>query len=281
MADKKFGLAGVMGWPVGHSRSPLLHNYWIRKYGLNGSYVLLPVAPERLPEAVRGLAALGFAGCNVTLPHKVEAMSLVDSVAPMARRIGAINTIVVQPDGSLHGLNNDGFGYLASLLDADPTWRADAGPITVLGAGGAARAVLVALAERGATEIRLLNRTDAKAQALAAEVGAPVRALPWASRREALADVAMLVNTTSQGMHGNPPLDLDLAALPRQALVSDVIYVPLETPLLAQARARGNPTVNGLGMLMNQARPAFEAWFGVMPEITPELQQIMEASIQA
>jgi shikimate dehydrogenase len=279
MALGKYALAGVMGWPVGHSRSPLLHNHWIKQYGLNGAYVLLPVAPGRLADAVRGLSALGFAGCNVTLPHKVDAMALVDSVAPMAREIGAINTIVVQPDGSLHGINNDGFGYIASLLEARPNWRADAGPITVLGAGGAARAVLVALAQRGAKEIRLLNRTFDKAQGLAREIGAPVAALPWEQRHDALADVAMLVNTTSQGMHGNAALDLKLDALPRQALVSDVIYVPLETPLLAQARARGNPTVNGLGMLMNQARPAFEAWFGVLPEITPELRRIMEASI--
>ena len=279
MSDNKFCLAGVMGMPVAHSRSPRLHNHWIAQYGLTGSYVLLPVAPRNLQAALLGLPALGFAGCNVTLPHKVSAMALVHDVDANARRIGAINTIVVRPDGTLQGFNNDGFGYIQSLLDADPAWRADAGPITVLGAGGAARAVLVALAERGATEIRLVNRSAAKAVALAAEFGAPIRAFPWESRHDALADVAMLVNTTSQGMHGNPPLDLDLSALPRHALVSDVIYVPLETPLLAQARARGNPTVNGLGMLMNQARPAFQAWFGVMPEITPELRRAMELSI--
>jgi shikimate dehydrogenase len=197
----------------------------------------------------------------------------------MAKRMGAMNTIVVQPDGSLKGFNNDGFGYIQSLLDAQPDWRADAGPITVLGAGGASRAVVLSLADRGAKEIRLLNRTDAKAQALAAEFGAPVKALPWAERHAALADVALLVNTTSQGMHGNPALELDLAALPKHALVSDVIYVPLETPLLAAARLRGNPTVNGLGMLLNQARPAFHAWFGVMPEITPELRRAIEATL--
>jgi shikimate dehydrogenase len=279
MAAGNYVLAGVMGWPVGHSRSPLLHNYWIKQYGLSGAYVLLPVAPGKLADAVRGLPALGFAGCNVTVPHKVEAMALVDSVAPMARVVGAINTIVVRPDGSLHGANNDGFGYIESILEAQPDWRPDAGPITVLGAGGAARAVLVALAQRGAREIRLLNRSLDKARALASELGAPITALPWEARHDALADVAMLVNTTTQGMSGNPALELELAALPHHALVSDIVYVPLETPLLAQARARGNPTVNGLGMLMHQARPAFEAWFGVLPEITPELRRIMEASI--
>jgi shikimate dehydrogenase len=279
MSSSPFGLAGIVGWPVAHSRSPKLHNYWIEKYGLNGAYVQLPVAPGMLDQAIGGLKALGFRGCNITLPHKVDALKLVDEVDPMAKRMGAMNTIVVQPDGSLKGFNNDGFGYIQSLLDAQPDWRADAGPITVLGAGGAARAVVLSLADRGAKEIRLLNRTDAKAQALAAEFGAPVKALPWNDRHNALADVALLVNTTSQGMHGNPALELDLAALPKHALVSDVIYVPLETPLLAAARQRGNPTVNGLGMLLNQARPAFHAWFGVMPELTPELRRAIEATL--
>jgi len=279
MSHSKFCLAGVMGWPVAHSRSPRLHNYWIQKYGLTGSYVLLPVQPENLVAAVAGLPALGFAGCNITIPHKVTAMALVQDIDPNAKRMGAINTIVVQPDGSLKGFNNDGFGYIQSLLDAKPDWRADAGPITVLGAGGAARAVVLSLAERGAKEIRLLNRSEDKAQALATAFGSPVKVLPWAQRHEALANIALLVNTTNQGMHGNPALDLDLAALPTTALVSDVIYVPLETPLLAAARARGNPTVNGLGMLLNQARPAFQAWFGVMPEITPELRHAIESSL--
>ncbi|MGA8783690.1 MAG: shikimate dehydrogenase, partial [Polaromonas sp.] len=171
--DKKFGLAGVMGWPVSHSRSPTLHNYWIKHYGLTGAYVLLPVEPGNLPAALKGLSALGFAGCNVTLPHKVAAMQLVDRVDPVARRIGAINTIVVEKDGSLSGFNNDGFGYIQSLLDAQPDWRVDAGPIMVLGAGGAARAVVVSLAERGAKEIRLCNRSFGKAQDLAREFGAP------------------------------------------------------------------------------------------------------------
>lgn len=278
MSSQPFGLAGIMGWPVAHSRSPIIHNHWIKKYGLNGAYVQLPVAPGKLAQAVPGLAALGFRGCNITLPHKVDALQLVDEVDVMARRMGAMNTIVVQPDGSLKGFNNDGFGYIQSLLDAQPDWRADAGPITVLGAGGAARAVVLSLADRGAKEIRLLNRTFDKAQALAKEFGAPVKALPWEERHAALADVALLVNTTSQGMHGQPDLELTLDALPKHALVSDVIYVPLETPLLLAARQRGNPTVNGLGMLLNQARPAFNAWFGVMPEITEELKQALIAT---
>ncbi|UUZ63926.1 shikimate dehydrogenase [Polaromonas sp. P1-6] len=279
MSSHTFGLAGIMGWPVAHSRSPKLHNYWLEKYGLPGAYVQLPVAPGKLDVALPGLAALGFRGCNITIPHKVEALKFVHEVDANAKRMGALNTIVVQADGSLKGFNNDGFGYIQSLLDAKPDWRADTGPITVLGAGGAARAVVLSLADRGAKEIRLLNRTPEKAQALAAEFGAPVKALPWSERHAALADVALLVNTTSQGMHGNPALELTLDALPRHALVSDVIYVPLQTPLLAAARLRGNPTVNGLGMLLNQARPAFHAWFGVMPEITPELRRAVEATL--
>ena len=279
MSDQKYGLTGIMGWPVAHSRSPALHNYWLQKYGLPGAYVQLPVAPGQLDTALPGLSALGFRGCNITIPHKVDALKLVHALDPLARRMGAINTIVVQPDASLKGFNNDGFGYIQCLLDAKPDWRADAGPITVLGAGGAARAVVLSLAERGAKEIRLLNRTQQKAQALADEFGGPLTVLPWEARHDALEGVALLVNTTSQGMHGNPPLSLELGKLPAQALVSDVIYVPLETPLLAAARQRGNPTVNGLGMLLNQARPAFEAWFGVLPEITPELRRAIEATL--
>ena len=283
MALTPFCLAGVMGWPVAHSRSPLIHNYWLQKYGLTGSYVQLPVVPGTLATAIAGLKALGFQGCNLTIPHKVEAMAYMDQLDGNARRVGAINTIVVQADGSLKGFNNDGYGYIQSLLDAKADWRADTGPITVLGAGGAARAVVLSLADRGAKEIRLLNRSPAAAQALADEFGDEfgevVKALSWADRHAALDGVALLVNTTSQGMHGNPALELDLSALPKAALVSDVIYVPLETPLLQAAKARGNPTVNGLGMLLNQARPAFEAWFGVLPHITPELRRMVEATL--
>jgi len=276
--EKKFVLAGVMGWPVAHSRSPVIHNHWIRQYGLQGAYGLFPVKPGQLEAALRGLSALGIAGCNVTIPHKVDAMALMDHVDPLARRMGAINTIVVGEDGSLHGYNNDGFGYIQSLKDAKPDWCAGDAPITVLGAGGAARAVVLSLIDQGATRIRLLNRTRDKAQALASEFGQAVTVLDWDERHDALDGAALLVNTTNQGMHGQPPLELKLDALPTSALVSDVIYIPLETPLLAAARERGNATVNGLGMLLNQARPAFKAWFGVLPEITPELRQAIMAT---
>jgi shikimate dehydrogenase len=274
----KFVMAGVMGWPVAHSRSPVIHNHWIRQYGLQGAYGLFPVQPDKLEDAIRGLPALGLAGCNVTIPHKVNAMKLMDVVDPLAQRMGAINTIVVTPEGALHGFNNDGYGYIQCLRDAKPDWKANAGPVTVLGAGGAARAVVLSLLDQGATEIRLINRTRAKAQALADEFGAGIQVFDWSERNEALAGIALLVNTTNQGMHGQPELELQLDRLPTTALVSDAIYIPLETSLLKAARLRGNATVNGLGMLLNQARPAFHAWFGVNPEITPELHQAIMAT---
>ena len=272
-------MAGVMGWPVSHSRSPVIHNHWIKEHKLRGAYGLFAVEPKQLSQAIHGLRALGLAGCNITIPHKVEAMKYVDWVAPTAQRIGAINTIVVQPDGALHGFNHDGFGYIQSLLEAHPSWQADSGPAVVLGAGGASRAIVASLMDEGASEIRILNRTASKAQDLAAEFGGPVCSFDWSNRHEALQDAALVVNTTNQGMHGQPPLEIDLSLLPRNALVSDAIYIPLETNLLQAARLRGNPTVNGLGMLLHQARPAFNAWFGVMPEVSENLRQEVLSTI--
>jgi shikimate dehydrogenase len=274
----RFLLAGVMGWPVMHSRSPKLHNYWLAQHGLTGAYLPLAIESKGLAAALRALPALGFAGCNLTIPHKEAALALVDRVDPLARRIGAVNCIVVAPGGALEAHNHDAFGYIESIREAAPGWRADAGPITVIGAGGGARAVLVGLIDQGAREIRLVNRTLARAQALAQALGPPVRACPWEQRTDALEGASMLVNTTSQGMIGEPPLDLPLDRLPRSALVSDIIYIPRETGLLAAARARGNPTVNGLGMLLHQARPAFRAWFGIMPEVTAELRALIETT---
>jgi len=267
-----------MGWPVAHTRSPAIHNHWIAQHELKGAYVQLPVQPENLEAAIRGLSALGFAGCNVTVPHKVNAMKLMDELTPAARHIAAINTIVVRPDGSLLGVNNDGLGYIQSLRDANPSWRGDAGAALVLGAGGAARAIVVGLLEQGVPEVRIANRTQERAQALAEAFGPRVKVVSWEERNEAMADVKLLVNTTTQGMHGQPSLDVRLDALPTNAMVSDAIYIPLETPLLAQARLRGHVTVNGLGMLLNQAVPAFEAWFGVRPEVTAELRAVVQAT---
>ncbi len=275
-----FRLAGVIGWPVAHSRSPLLHGHWLREHGIDGAYVKLAVAPGRLEAALRGLPALGFAGCNVTLPHKQEAARLVGRIDPAAARLGAVNLVTVAADGTLLGRNTDGAGFLAALADADPDWRAAAGPAVVLGAGGAARAIVATLLDAGAPAVRLLNRTRARAEELADALGGAVEVLDWERRAAALDGAALLVNATTQGMAGQPPLDLDLAALPRAALVSDIVYTPLETPLLEAARARGNRVAPGLGMLLHQARPAFAAWFGVLPRITPELRAAVEASFR-
>jgi shikimate dehydrogenase len=274
----RFLLAGLMGFPVMHSRSPKLHNYWLAQHGLTGAYLPLAIRTEGLRAALRALPALGFSGCNLTIPHKEAALAIVDRVDPVARRIGAMNCVVVAPDGSLEGQNHDAFGYIESIREAQPNWRADAGPIVVIGAGGGARAVLVSLIDQGAREIRLVNRTPARAAALQRDLGGPIAALPWEQRGAALGGAAMLINATNQGMVGAPPLELALDALPPTALVSDIVYIPRETPLLAAARKRGNLTVNGLGMLLHQARPAFRAWFGIMPEVTPELRAMIEAT---
>ena len=278
MERPAFGLAGLLGWPVAHSRSPIIHNHWMEQHAIQGRYVLLPVPPERLADAVRGLAPLTFRGCNVTTPHKQAIMPMLDHLDPLARKIGAVNTVVVRDDGSLEGLNNDGNGFVLSLRDLDPAWRPDSGPIVVLGAGGAARAVVASLAAQGAKEIRVVNRTQARAQELVDLLGPPAVVVPWSERAEALDGVAMLANATSLGMAGKPPLEISLARLPVTALVGDLIYTPPETPLLAAARQRGNRTVNGLGLLLHQARPAFQRWFGVMPEVTPALRRAIEAT---
>ncbi|MEO8507486.1 MAG: shikimate dehydrogenase [Betaproteobacteria bacterium] len=277
-AQSSFGIAGLLCWPAFQSRSPVIHNHWLAHHGIPGRYVLFPVPPEKLEAAVRGLAALRMRGCNVTTPHKQAIFPLLDRVDDLARRIGAVNTVVVEKDGTLTGFNNDGNGFVQSLRDADPQWRPDAGPIAVLGAGGAARAVVATLAAQGAREIRLVNRTFDKAQAIAAEFGPPVTAVRWDQRGDALEGVALLANATSLGMAGKTDLEISLDRLPPHALVGDLIYIPPETSLLAAARARGNVTVNGLGLLLNQARPAFNAWFGVMPDITPALRQAIQAT---
>lgn len=273
-----FILAGVMGWPVDHSRSPILHNHWIQQYGLHGAYGRFPVRPERLETALRGLSALGLAGCNLTIPHKVAALALVDWVHPVAQRIGAINTVVVQPDGALHGYNHDAYGFVQSVHAACPDWQPAAGPAVVLGAGGAARAICVALLDAGVPSLRLCNRTRATAEALAAACGPAVEVVDWAEREGALQGAALLVNTTQLGMHGQPPLALGLEALPVAAIVADIVYVPLQTALLRTAQTRGHRTVQGLGMLVHQARPAFASWYGVLPEPGPALEQALLAT---
>lgn len=273
----KARLAGVLGWPVGHSRSPRLHGFWLEQHGIDGAYLPLPVRPERFEPAVRALVDLGLRGANVTVPHKEAALALCDAVSARARAIGAVNTLVFE-NGAISGDNTDGVGFLANLLAGAPEFRPEAGPAVVLGAGGAARAVLVALRDRGVPEIRLLNRTRDKADSLAEAFGPSIRPLDWRTREQALAGAQLLVNTTSLGMAGQPPLELSLERLPPSALVTDLVYAPLVTGLLAQAAARGNRTVDGLGMLLHQAVPGFAAWFGVEPAVTPALRDFVLAT---
>jgi shikimate dehydrogenase len=271
-------IAGVFGWPVDHSRSPRLHGYWLRQLGIDGAYIPFATHPARLEQAIRALPALGFRGGNVTLPHKERAFDLVDERTLQAHRIGAVNTLVVREDGTILGDNTDGFGFVANLQQALPTWRGPAGPAVVLGAGGAARAIVVSLLDADVPEVRVVNRTTRRAEEIAAAVGGPVKVLPWESRAVALMDAALLVNGTNLGQAGQPPLEIDLAMLPAGAVVYDIVYVPLRTELLKAARARGNPIVDGLGMLLHQARPGFQAWFGADPEVTPELRAFVLGS---
>ena len=268
-----------MGWPISHSRSPMLHNYWFRKHDLAGTYVPIAVRPENLAAALRALYPLGFAGCNLTIPHKQQAMTIVDEVDEVAKRIGAISCVIVRSDGSLAGTNNDWYGFVHNLKQAQPGWRADAGPVVVLGAGGGSRAVCYGLMQEGVKEIRLVNRTFARAKGIAAEVGGPNEALPWEQRHAAVEGAATVVNATSQGMSGQLALDIRLDKLAKTALAADIIYTPLETPFLAAARQRGNRTIHGLGMLLHQGRPAWKAWFGIEPEVTAELRTLVEKSL--
>jgi shikimate dehydrogenase len=256
-------LAGVFGFPVTHSRSPRLHGFWLQRYGIDGAYIPLGVPPERFGQVVRSLVDLGFRGANVTIPHKLAAFEICDEVAPFARRAGAVNTLVF------------GFGFLESIREAALGWRADAGPAVLLGAGGAARAIAAALLDAGAPRVTLVNRTPAKAEALARDLGGPINV----ADRPPLAEAALLVNTTSLGMQGQPPLEMDLSPLAPSAVVADIVYVPLETRLLAAARARGLVAVDGLGMLLHQARPGFEAWFGVAPQVDQALRDVVAADI--
>jgi shikimate dehydrogenase len=270
-------VAGVIGWPVGHSRSPALHGHWLTRYGLAGHYVPMAVAPERLEAALRGLVALGLRGANVTLPHKERALALADAATDRARRIGAANTLVVR-EGRIEADNTDGFGFVENLRQGAPGWAASAGPALVLGAGGAARAVVAALLDAGAPEVRLANRTRERAEALAGALGARVTVTGWAEAEAAAEGCATLVNTTSLGMEGQPPLELTLGAAPAGALATDIVYAPLVTPFLERAAARGLVTVDGLGMLLHQARPGFEAWFGKAPEVDAALRAAVLAA---
>ena len=277
--------AGVLGWPVSHSLSPRLHGHWLSQYEIKGSYEAVAVRPEDLTQALSGLSDEGFRGVNLTVPHKEAALALVAKIDDTAQRIGAINTIVVEQGAKLAGSNTDAFGFIENLRDHVPDQVANSWsgrPATVLGAGGAARAVCTALLDCGVAEIRLVNRTVERATALVDTLRgleACAKIYSWADRTNALVDAGLLVNTTLLGMTGQEPLELDLAKLPGDATVNDIVYAPLETDLLSQARSHENPSVDGLGMLLHQARPGFRAWFGVDPVVDDELRQAVLAGL--
>ena len=273
-------LAGVTGWPIAHSRSPRLHNYWLQQYGIDGAYVPLAIAPGDFEQAIRALPKLGFAGCNVTMPHKEAALQVVDQVDPAAKRIGAVNTIVVAEDGSLAGSNTDAFGFIQALHDGAPDLDLNTGAAVMLGAGGAAKAIAVALLDAGVPELIILNRTEARAHELAGSLDDDkITVLNWGQRSSCLGAANFLVNSTTQGMQGQPPLDLALDDLASGAVVMDAVYTPLLTPLLAGAKARGNNIVDGLGMLLHQARPGFAAWFGHEPVVDRGLREHVLADL--
>jgi shikimate dehydrogenase len=269
----KARIAGITGWPVGHSRSPRLHGYWLERHNIDGAYVPLPIEPANFPTAIRGLMAAGFAGLNVTIPHKLAAFAICDTVDEFGRRVGAINTLVFE-NGRISGRNTDVWGFLANLRanHVDPA----AGPALILGAGGASRAIAAALLDLG-VRVTVANRTHARAEALAKDLPG-LRVIDWDARDHALPDNALLVNTTSLGMAGQPPLAIDLDRAAPGLTVNDIVYVPLETKLLA-ARARGIPTVEGLGMLLHQAVPAFHAWFGIQPVVDDEMRRFVAADL--
>jgi shikimate dehydrogenase len=277
--------AAIVGWPVDQSRSPALHGYWLKQQGIDGHYGRLPVEPKRaaLEELVAFLKQTPNArGCNLTLPHKIDIMPLLDHIHPDAARIGAVNTVIKQADGTLEGRNSDGFGFLAHLRASAPGWTAEAGPVVVLGAGGAARAIVCTLMDAGVPELRLVNRTQDNAVrlglAFTPKDGRRIAIERWDERADALKGATLLVNTAAVGMTGKPPLEIDLGKLPTNAVVDDIVYIPLETDLLARARARGNTCVDGLGMLLHQGRMGFRAWFGKDAQVSNEQRQAVLAA---
>lgn len=260
-------LAGVIGQPIAHSRSPALHGYWLKRYGIRGHYIPMDVGQADLRQALELLPRLGFVGLNVTIPHKETVLALADIVTDRAALIGAANTLIFRKDGRIHADNTDGSGFMANLRQNAPSWQPMAGPAAVFGAGGAARAVVAALIEVGVPEIRIANRTRPRAEALRHDFGAKVVVHDWVQAGNMLEGAATVVNTTSLGMVGKPEFRVPLDALETGALVTDLVYVPLRTPFLQEAEARGCVTVDGLGMLLHQAAPGFERWFGARPDV--------------
>lgn len=275
MSAQRIPLAGVIGSPIGHSKSPKLHGHWLKKYGLPGFYIPMEVAPDNLETVLRTLPKAGFVGANITVPHKEAALEIADLVTDRATLIGAANTLIFREDGKIHADNTDGYGFIENLRQGAPEWDPKAGPAVVLGAGGAARAILASLLNAGVPEILLSNRTRLRAEALQQEFGKRIRVVDWVQAGNTLEDAALVVNTTSLGMTGKPELRIPLDGLQKQAVVTDIVYSPLKTRLLQVAEEVGCHTVDGLGMLIYQAVPGFERWFGQRPEVDEDVRKVI------
>jgi len=275
MSDRKIPLAAVIGSPIAHSRSPVLHTHWLKRYGIAGHYIPMDVAQADIADVIRMMPKMGFVGANVTIPHKETVLGLADLVTDRAALIGAANTLIFRKDGKIHADNTDGYGFIENLRSGAPNWNPKSGPAAVFGAGGAARAVLASLIDVGVQEIRLSNRTRARAEALRAEFGAKIAVYDWVQAGNMLDGAATVVNSTSLGMVGKPELRVPLDGLSKTAVVTDLVYTPLETGLLKYAKSIGCQTVDGLGMLIYQAAPAFERWFGQRPVVDEEVRRVV------
>lgn len=273
MTQKKIPLAGVIGTPIAHSKSPRLHQHWLRRYGIAGYYIPMDVASDDLEAVLETLPKLGFVGLNVTIPHKERILTLADVVSDRAALIGAANTILFRSDGKVHADNTDGYGFIENLRQGAPDWSPKSGAAAVIGAGGAARAIVTALIDAGAPEIRISNRTKSRAETLRQEFGVKIKVYDWVQAGNMFEGATTVVNTSSLGMQGKPPLRIPLDGIEKTAVVTDLVYAPLETELLAYASSIGCRTVDGLGMLLHQAAPGFERWFGVRPEVDQDLRQ--------
>lgn len=277
MSDSKIPLAGVIGHPIAHSKSPRLHGHWLKTYGIAGHYVPLDISPEDFEAGVRMLPKMGFVGANVTIPHKETALRIADIVTDRAKTMGAANTLVFQEDGQIHADNTDGYGFIANLKQGAPKWQPESGPAFVFGAGGAARAIICSLLDEGVPELFLSNRTRERADALKQEFGDRVTVVDWGNAADALGTSSTVVNTTSLGMTGHREFNVSLDNLRKDAVVTDLVYAPLRTQFLDTAAAKGCDTVDGLGMLLHQAVPGFESWFGKRPEVNEDLRRAVLA----
>ena len=275
MSETKIPLAAVIGSPIAHSRSPALHAHWLRRYGIRGFYIPIDVAQDDLSEVIKAMPKMGFVGANVTIPHKETVLALADLVTDRAALIGAANTLIFRKDGKIHADNTDGYGFIENLRSGAPDWDPKSGPAAVFGAGGAARAVLASLIDVGVPEIRLSNRTRARADQLQSEFGAKVKVFDWVQAGNMLEGARTVVNASSLGMVGKPEFRVPLDALSANAVVTDLVYTPLQTAFLSHAKDIGCTTVDGLGMLIYQAAPAFERWFGMRPDVDEEVRRVV------